>query len=628
MKQQQLFTFLMKYLLISGLFLLQNDAAAQSATILFQGILKTASGAPVPDGNYSFTFTLWSSLNGTANTDKLLKSGATDYNVAANQWSETVTLKVMGGMYSYQLGSVTPLNPRNFQALVYLNISVGGRDLVPRSGLVYSPYAFFVSTAYQAVCSGAVGDIKYSLLPPDKFKDVNGDCWVPLDGRTLAPGDALSGYGVASLPVVGGTFIRAQDFTGDSNIERNWSSITYGNGLYVAVANSGTGNRVMTSPDGINWTSRTSASDNNWSSVTYGNGVFVAVADGGPVTANLVMTSPDGINWTSRSASSNAWKSVTYGNGLFVAVSSSGTTARVMTSSNGIAWTNRTASSNNNWSGVTYGNGQFVAVANTGATNRVMTSTDGITWTGRSAAAASDWKSITYGNGLYVAVANNGTGNRVMTSPDGITWTGRTASAANSWTGITYVNGLFVAVANSGTGNRVMTSPDGITWTSRNAAAENSWSGVTNGNGLFVAVAGSGMGNRVMTSSNGTNWTTSKSPTDYWKPQNSSDADPGRTSSTAPGTLQTSDFKAHTHTMTNTDGNHSHTLDRREVNAGGNSGSNGDNTVEAPDNGVVGSSTSQSGGDHTHSMNANSDGGNASETRPVNLNIWVYIRIN
>ncbi|MFN7266808.1 MAG: hypothetical protein ACK5VB_04885 [Bacteroidota bacterium] len=600
MKKQQLFTFLMKYLLISGLFLLQNDSMAQSATILFQGILKTASGAPVPDGNYTFTFTLWSSLNGTANTDKLLIAGATDYNIGANQWSETVTLKVMGGIYSHQLGSVTPLNPRNFQALVYLNISVGGRDLVPRSGLVYSPYAFFVSTAYQAVCSGAVGDIKYSLLPPDKFKDVNGDCWVPLDGRTLASGDALSGYGVASLPVVGGTFIRAQDFTGDSNIERNWSSVTYGNGLYVAVANSGTGNRVMTSPDGINWTSRTSASDNNWNSVTYGNGLFVAVADGGPASANHVMTSPDGINWTSRSASSINWKSVTYGNGLFVAVSSTTTTARVMTSSDGITWTNRTTSSNINWSGVAYGNGQFVAVA----PNSVMTSPDGITWTARSAAAASDWKSITYGNGLYVAVANNGTGNRVMTSPDGITWTGRTASAANSWTGITYVNGLFVAVANSGSGNRVMTSPDGITWTSRNAASENSWSGVTNGNGLFVAVAGSGMGNRVMTSSNGINWTTSKSPTDYWKSQNSSDADPGRTSSTAPGTLQTSDFKAHTHTMTNTDGSHSHTLDRRARESFNGNGNVGDNSVEAPSNPDVSSSTSSTDGDHTHTMNA------------------------
>jgi hypothetical protein len=45
----------------------------------------------------------------------------------------------------------------------------------------------------------------------------------------------------------------------------------------------------MTSPDGFNWTSRTSAADNNWFSVTYGNGLFVAVSYSG--TGNRVMTS-------------------------------------------------------------------------------------------------------------------------------------------------------------------------------------------------------------------------------------------------------------------------------------------------------------------------------------------------
>jgi hypothetical protein len=70
--------------------------------------------------------------------------------------------------------------------------------------------------------------------------------------------------------------------------DNNWFSVTYGNGLFVAVATSGTGNRVMTSPDGITWTARTSAADNSWFSVTYGNGLFVAVAISG--TGNRVMT--------------------------------------------------------------------------------------------------------------------------------------------------------------------------------------------------------------------------------------------------------------------------------------------------------------------------------------------------
>ena len=76
-----------------------------------------------------------------------------------------------------------------------------------------------------------------------------------------------------------------------SAADNNWFSVTYWNWLFVAVAISWTGNRVMTSPDGITWTIRTSAADNNWLSVTYWNWLFVAVAD--TWTGNRVMTSPD-----------------------------------------------------------------------------------------------------------------------------------------------------------------------------------------------------------------------------------------------------------------------------------------------------------------------------------------------
>jgi len=106
-------------------------------------------------------------------------------------------------------------------------------------------------------------------------------------------------------------------------------SITYGNGLFVAVANGGT-NRVMTSPDGITWTSRTAAAANDWYGVTYGDGLFVAVSYTG---TSRVMTSSDGITWTSKSSADDTlqWYGVAYGNGRFVAVSWSGAN-RVMTS--------------------------------------------------------------------------------------------------------------------------------------------------------------------------------------------------------------------------------------------------------------------------------------------------------
>ena len=152
---------------------------------------------------------------------------------------------------------------------------------------------------------------------------------------------------------------------------------------------------------GINWTSQTSAADNDWLSVAYGNGLFVAVASTG--TGNRVMSSPDGINWTIRtSAADNQWYGVAYGNGLFVAVAISGTGNRVMTSSNGILWTSQTSAADNDWYSVAYGNGLFVAVAYTGTANRVMTSSNGILWTIRTSAADNSWRGVAYGNGLFV----------------------------------------------------------------------------------------------------------------------------------------------------------------------------------------------------------------------------------
>lgn len=277
--------------------------------------------------------------------------------------------------------------------------------------------------------------------------------------------------------------------------DANWLDVAYGNGLYVAVAETGA-SQVMTSPDGITWTSRTAAAVRTWNSVTFGNGLFVAVSSSG--VGDRVMTSPDGITWTSRtSAADNDWRSVTYGNGVFVAVADSGVD-RVMTSSNGTVWTSVNVTTSG-WRAVTYGNGLFVAVANSGALRVMYSTNNGVSWMNSSAAAALLWNGVVYGNGLFVAVAMSGTGNRIMTSPDALVWTSRTNPVDNNWAKIAYGNGRFVAVSSTGTGDRVMTSTDGIGWRV-SGTVDNSWNGVVFGNGLFVAVAYSGTGNRVMTS--------------------------------------------------------------------------------------------------------------------------------
>ncbi len=78
-----------------------------------------------------------------------------------------------------------------------------------------------------------------------------------------------------------------------SAADNQWIAIAWSPqlGLFAAVAFTGTGNRVMTSPDGINWTARTSAADNQWIAIAWSPelGLFAAVAYSG--TGNRVMTS-------------------------------------------------------------------------------------------------------------------------------------------------------------------------------------------------------------------------------------------------------------------------------------------------------------------------------------------------
>jgi hypothetical protein len=183
----------------------------------------------------------------------------------------------------------------------------------------------------------------------------------------------------------------------------------------------------MTSSDGINWTSRSSASDNNWTSVIWAKelNLFIAIANSG--TGDRIMTSPDGINWTSRtSAVDNNWTSITWSKelNLLVAVASSGTNNRIMTSANGINWTARTSPADNNWTSISWNSNNclFAAVSSTGS-KRIMISYDGINWTLQNANINNNWISIIYANELncFIALSNNSK-NNIMISRKGIDW--------------------------------------------------------------------------------------------------------------------------------------------------------------------------------------------------------------
>ena len=185
----------------------------------------------------------------------------------------------------------------------------------------------------------SVGDILITSRSP-------GTGYLPCNGNVYAQSAYSALYSVLGKIPTPAFTIRT------SAVDSNWFSVCWAPslGLFCAVANVATGNRVMTSPDGVTWTPRVAATANNWISVCWSAelSLFVAVANSG--TGNRVMTSPDGINWTSRaSAADNSWVSVCWAPslGLFCAVANSGTGNRVMTSTDGILWTIRANEADN-----------------------------------------------------------------------------------------------------------------------------------------------------------------------------------------------------------------------------------------------------------------------------------------
>lgn len=96
--------------------------------------------------------------------------------------------------------------------------------------------------------------------------------------------------------------------------EQSWHS--YNAGMHVIIS---AGIVALTSADGKTWTERHLAAGGDWTGIAYGNGMFMTVAK----NSKSVMTSPDGINWTQKTTLpiANEWTGVSYGANKFVVFS-------------------------------------------------------------------------------------------------------------------------------------------------------------------------------------------------------------------------------------------------------------------------------------------------------------------
>lgn len=264
--------------------------------------------------------------------------------------------------------------------------------------------------------------------------------------------------------------------------------------LFVAVSNtSPDANQVMTSPTGLGgtWAATPAAAVRNWRGISWSPelGLFVAVANA--TVGNRVMTSPDGINWTLRASADDtlAWRSVIWSKelGLFVAAAETSALNNIMTSPDGINWTIRAAPLARQWYNVAYSPslGRFVICGNgsSGGNGRTLYSDDGINWTAvvvpnlTSDYAGAAWSPIL---GIFVLgqISAGADNFRFLTSNDGTAWTARPFVPSIGLTNNAIVweplSRAFFTFASSGN-NSMATSPDGINWTQRAFINTNTW---------------------------------------------------------------------------------------------------------------------------------------------------------
>jgi len=199
--------------------------------------------------------------------------------------------------------------------------------------------------------------------------------------------------------------------------------LAVGSANQVLTVDSSTTTGLKWASAGLTWTQRAVTAGNIRTIAYNGTNLYVAAGSNG-----VLLTSPDGITWTSRTSGfgANFINKVAFGNGLWVAVGENGT---ITTSSDGITWTARTANmSTNEIKDVQYANSIWVAVGGGGGTTNtggITYSTDGITWTRKSQSitVGATYNMVSYNGTNWIVVASFSTNNYLYASTPSGTWT-------------------------------------------------------------------------------------------------------------------------------------------------------------------------------------------------------------
>lgn len=198
--------------------------------------------------------------------------------------------------------------------------------------------------------------------------------------------------------------------------------------LAVAVANNGTGCQVMTSPDLVHWTLQATPVTRYWRRVVRALwlGQFIAVAS--DLQADCLMTSANGITWTTRTVPTSArlmGVGVSEEQHKLVVLLNDGTT---LISTDGVTFAHRTSTAMQVFGGywraiyrLDSPISLYVSVTMTG--NRIATSPDGETWTLYTGPSVNEWLCVAGCQELgFVVGGGTGTANSFAISAAGTTW--------------------------------------------------------------------------------------------------------------------------------------------------------------------------------------------------------------
>ena len=299
------------------------------------------------------------SVNGTTWTENLLSLPSTS-NWVGLAGGKLTTIETAGGFVTGRSYVITSLGNTVFTSI--------GAD----ANLVGQ---YFVATGAGSG-TGTATPIASHLLAVSSSTTVN--AYSTNGGTSWTAGAALPG-GMSGLAV----------------------GIAYGNvsGAARWVVLGSTGVTAYSVNGGTSWVAGGSLAAGTWTSITYGQGVWIAVSTGGTATSY----STNGVTWVAGGAlpTSSTWISIAYGRNNFVAVSSNGAVNPAYSVDKGVTWSSTGAAGylgSGTITDIRYGQGKFVVT--TSSSNNMVSSQDGINWTTRAITRAS-------GTGALVAVNGN-----------------------------------------------------------------------------------------------------------------------------------------------------------------------------------------------------------------------------